>query len=130
MKKSKKDSNEPVTKKEFNERLNEVDERFKKIDERFKKVDERFDKVDGRFDKIELALHNQAKELIRLNEKTDVMATKDDVHKILSAVDNIARNIIDVERKSIVNTHRIIELETTVSTIDKRVSLLESTLHK
>lgn len=108
MSKHDKNANEPVTKKEFNERL---------------------DIVDKRFEKIEFALQNQANELIRHREKIDTLATKDDVDKILSAVDNIARNVIDVERKSIVNTHRINEIETKIEEYGKRISRLE-TVHK
>jgi len=131
---TKKDGNEPVTRKEFNERLDNVDERFNKVDERFSKIDERFNKVDERFDKLELALRNQAKAILRntddINIIKETMATKDDIHKILTAIDSFAQKSQDVERKSIVNTHRIVELETKYSNLDERVSTLEASVHK
>ncbi|MCB4790720.1 MAG: hypothetical protein LHV68_02420 [Elusimicrobia bacterium] len=120
-------NNDHVTKNEFKGRLD-------KVDVRFDKVDERFQKIDGRFDKVELALQNQAAAIISNTEDIKIiketMATKDDVQKILSAVDNIARDVIDVGRKSVVNTHRINEMDIKIEEHEKRISRLESAHHK
>jgi len=138
---TKKDNNELLTRKEFraftqdvDKRFSQVDQRFDKVDQRFDKVDQRFDKVDQRFDKLELALHNQAKAIVRNTEDIaimkETMSTKDDIKKVLSAIDSFVHNSQAVERTSIVNTHRIMELETKYSDLDKRLSTVETTLHK
>ena len=139
-KQTKKDDNELLTRKEFtatheafkkeiNERFDKVDEKFNAVDKRFDKVDEKFNAVDKRFDKVELALQNQAKALIKHDERFDLLEAKitANTDRILSAVDNIANDVKDCLRKEIVNTHRINEIETTVSNLDKRVTVLEST---
>ena len=120
---TKKDGSELVTRKEFNERLDTVDDKFKNIDDKFKNID-------TRFDKIELALQNQAKAILRNTDDISIiketMATKDDIQKIITAIDSFAQKSQDVERKAIVNTHRIIELEDNFKEHDRRIGALES----
>jgi hypothetical protein len=93
---TKKDGNEPLTRKEFNETRKEFNERLDTVDDKFKNID-------TRFDKIELALQNQAKAILRnsddINVVKETMATKDDIQKIITAIDSFAQKSQDLDAK-------------------------------
>ena len=108
-----KKNNHVVTSQEFNERLNKVDKRFEEIDK-----------------KIDNSVIRLSKEIIKNSEEIKILketvATKEDVQKIITAIDSFAGKTEDHERKAITNTHRLNELEPKVEGHEKRIATLES----
>ncbi|MCB4790800.1 MAG: hypothetical protein LHV68_02830 [Elusimicrobia bacterium] len=105
--------NEPVTKKEFNERL---------------------DKVDNRFDKNGIALQNLAKAVLSNTEDIriikETMVTKHDHKRVIDTLDIIVKKMEDFENKGIINTHRINEIEPKIDNHEKRITTLETVIQK
>ncbi|MEW6040878.1 MAG: hypothetical protein AB1633_05100 [Elusimicrobiota bacterium] len=124
------------TKKEFIGKFDDVYRRFDDVYKRFDDVDKRFDDVDRRFDdvdkKIDITAMRLSKEIIKNSEDIknlrEIVATKDDIRQIMTAIDSFAHQTIDHERKAIVNTNRIMKLEPQVEDHEKRITALESHL--
>ena len=128
-----KTDNQFVTRKEFVERFDKVDKKFDEIDKRFDKIE---NKMATKDDIKNMATKDDIKRLEiaivqineRLNSIEERMATKDDIKQILTAIDNFAGKTEDHERKAILNTVRINELEPKVEDHEKRITKLESHL--
>ncbi|MEW6041184.1 MAG: hypothetical protein AB1633_06650 [Elusimicrobiota bacterium] len=142
-----KTNNQYVTSKEFNETKKEFIERFdkieknmatkddiKRLDQRIDTVDQRIDTVDKKIDVVDKKIDTTAarlyKEIVKNSEEIktikETMATKDDIRQVITAIDSFAHKTEDHERKAIMNTHRIIELEPKVKDHEKRISVVES----
>ena len=110
-------NNQHVTKKEFKGSMDNIDKRFEQ-------VDKRLEQVDGSINRL-------AKSIITINDRVDSieqkMSTKDDVQRIITAIDNLTGMTLDHENKAITNTHRLNEIEPKVEDHEKRIVALEST---
>jgi hypothetical protein len=56
------------------------------------------------------------------------MATKDNIKQVITAIDSFVNKTEDHERKSIINTQRISQIEPKVEDHEKRIGILESHL--
>ena len=126
MPKRPKADNKFVTSKEFNETKKEFIGRFDKIESNMATKDD-IKNMATKDDIKRLAIS-----IIQQNDKINLieqkMATKNDIKQIITAIDSFASKTEDHERKAIVNTHRINEIEPKVEAHEKRIGLLESHL--
>jgi hypothetical protein len=107
-----------------------VDKHFESVDKHFESVDKHFESVDKQLASINQAIQNLAIKSIKHDERFDNieknMATKNDINRIVNMIDTFAHKNEDCERKGIVNTDRIKNLEPKVENHEIRIGKLET----
>ena len=113
-----------VTKREFNERFDEINKDIKSIKETMATKDDL--KNFATKDDIKRLAISIVQTTDKINSIEQKMTTKDDIQRIITTMDNFTGRTIDHERKAETNTHRIKELEPKVESHEKRITALES----
>ena len=122
-----KKSNHPVTRSEFLKEAHcirkEVKEKTQALQKEIERVDNKVDTLDTKVNKIAVELLQTSTRLQRVEEN---MATKEDVNKILNAIDNFTLKTETYDRKAIVHDHRIKEAESELQNHETRIAHLEN----
>ena len=113
-----------VTNKEFNETKREFIGKFESIEKNMATKDD----IKNMATKDDIA--RLAKEIIRHTEDIEyikrTMAKNEDIQRIITTLDVLIAKTDEHERKAMVNTYRIQEVESKVDGHEKRISALES----
>ncbi|PKN00971.1 MAG: hypothetical protein CVU77_07615 [Elusimicrobia bacterium HGW-Elusimicrobia-1] len=122
-----------VTNKEFNETKREFIGKFESIEKNMATKDDiknmaTKDDIKNMATKDDIA--RLAKEIIRHTEDIEyikrTMAKNEDIQRIITTLDVLIAKTDEHERKAMVNTYRIQEVESKVDGHEKRISALES----
>lgn len=96
------------------EKFDGVDKKFEKIDERFDSVDKSFEGIDKRFDSFEKDVDDKFIRLFDvfatkedLQEMRKEMATKNDIHQLLMAVDSYAKRSDTYFQEMVMLSHKV-----------------------
>ncbi len=104
------------------EDLKKTDDKVDKLGNRVDKLDKRVDKLDNKLDKLVVSVIKNTEDIKDIREK---MATKEDVNKILTAVDDIAKKFDDHNIEHVANQAAHDRFEERITQIEK--SYLKST---
>jgi predicted nucleic acid-binding Zn-ribbon protein len=134
--------NQPVTKKEFRESNNAVQNQFEKIDKRFDEIESKMvtkddaknfatkddiKSVNEKISNLAMVVVKNSEDIVNIKETiTTKLATKDDINRIMSAIDKFSSKDEGYGRKAEVNTHRLNEIEPKVEDHEKRIHVLEA----
>ena len=71
--------NEVPTRREMNERFEQIDKRFEEIDRRFEQIDKRFEQIDKRFEQIDRRFEQIDKRFDSIGKQLEIIRSQQSV---------------------------------------------------
>ena len=99
---------------------------IKKID----KIETKVDLLEVSVNKLGISVDGMAEEVLKHGSSLDYieenMATKDDMNRVLTAVDKVLKEVLDVRVEQVAHTGSHMRVDETLAGHDKRIKKLES----